>query len=444
MADYNDFVRDLVVHNELAEAGAVDKAFKMLKLSPGKTLFDLLVERGLIEAEHEADILAMWEEHQVEASAGATPDELLADLFDGEVIDCSGYELETLHDYLSFTRSIGGSDLHIAAEAFPLVRIYGKLMPLNIGVQHAEDTERILFGALDEMQKNVLTTEFNLEFCLKEDGNRYRTTMVKQRLGWNGAFRVIPNKVPTLDELGLPSVLTKLTEYHQGLILVTGPNGSGKTSTLAAMIQYINSTRDEHIISIEDPIEFVFESDRSHINQREAGNHTESFSRALRASLREDPDIILIGDMRDRETTSLAITAAETGHLVFASLHTTSAPRTIDRLLDVFPPEEQDQVRTQIAESIKGIISQQLIPRADGDGMALALEILFNTPACMANIKDRKMHQIPSVMQMGAAQGMRLLDVSLQELVERRVISGEDAYFAAEDKERFERYAPKH
>lgn len=445
MADFNTFLRELVVHNDLAPAEEVDKAIKMLKLTPDKNLFDVLVERGILDANLADDIEGMWAEQQAEAMAGgATPEEVLASLFDGEVIETGGQSLETLEDYLHFSRSIGASDLHIAAEAFPLVRIFGHLTPINVGMLHAADTERILFGALNESQRQKLEAEYNLEFCLKAEEGRYRTTMVKQRLGWNGAFRIIPNQVPTFKDLGLPSELKRLTEYHQGLVLVTGPNGCGKTSTLAAMIQHINNTRDEHIITIEDPIEYVFESNLAHINQRESGNHTESYARALRASLREDPDIILIGDMRDRETTSLAITAAETGHLVFASLHTTSAPRTIDRLLDVFAPEEQDQVRVQIAESIKGIVSQQLLPRADGNGMALALEILFNNPAVMANIKDRKVHQLPSVMQMGLADGMKLLDNSLKDLVKRRVITGEDAYFASENKEVFQNFAPRH
>jgi twitching motility protein PilT len=249
--------------------------------------------------------------------------------------------------------------------------------------------------------------------------------------------------VPGFDELGLPEQLQRLTEFNQGLVLVTGPNGCGKSTTMAAMVERVNQTRNEHIITIEDPVEFNFVPALSQINQREVGAHTKSFAAALRAALREDPDVIVIGELRDRETVSLAITAAETGHLVFGTMHTTSAARTIDRVLDVFPPDEQPQVRSMISESIRGIVCQQLIPRKDGGGRALALEVMLNSPAIANLMRERKLFQIPSIIQTSRQQGMILLDNSLLELVHTGVIDGMEAYYAADNKAPFLKWAPK-
>lgn len=353
-------------------------------------------------------------------------------------------KMDHLHDYLKFARDKGASDIHICSEAVPMVRIHGKLRPISDKILPAEKVEKLLMGVLTDKQQTDLREKQGIELCLKVEGQgRYRTAMVKQRVGFDGAFRVVNNQTPTFESLGLPPALKKLTEFHQGLVLITGPNGCGKSATMAAMIDLISAARDDHIITIEDPVEIVFQSKRCQINQREVGPHTKSFSNALRAALREDPDVIMIGELRDLETVSLAITAAETGHLVFGTLHTTSAARTIDRVLDVFPPDEQAQVRSMISESIKGIVCQQLLPRKDGKGRALALEIMFNTSASANLIRERKMHQMASVMQTGVKQGMRLLDNSLQELLDDGVIEGVDAYFAADNKATFEQYAPE-
>lgn len=461
MTPFDEFVREIILHNELADPTAVESATKMLKLTKDKTLFEILVQRGLVDADLETDIDAMWADAQASApevhdegpppvpgepggGPPPVPDGENVNYGSDDIIDSSGEIFNCLNDYLAFARRIGASDFHMAADAPPLVRYEGELKPISTERLSPETTERLLYEILDEEQARALTEDQDYEFCYKvpNSTDRYRASMVKQRLGYDGAFRIIDTRVPTMEELGLPDVLRKLTEYHQGLVLITGPNGCGKSSTMAAMVELINETRDEHIITIEDPIEFVFEPKQAQINQREAGTHTRSFSNALRAALREDPDIIMIGELRDKETISLAITAAETGHLVLGTLHTTSAARTIDRLLDVFPPSEQGQIRTMISESIKGIICQQLVARADGKGRTLALEILFNTPACASNIRERKLHQLPSVMQMGKKQGMVLLDNSLEELVGRGIITGEEAYYAAIEKDRFEEYAP--
>jgi len=349
-----------------------------------------------------------------------------------------------LHDYLTYARDIGASDLHINVASPPVIRKYGRLAPLPRTPFTAAETEALLFKILTDEQRRSIHTELALDFCYILTGQgAYRSCIVKQRMGWDGSFRIVQSRVPSFKELGLPEQLQRLTEFNQGLVLVTGPNGCGKSTTLAAMVELVNQQRDEHIITIEDPVEVNFVPAKSQINQREVGSHTKSFSQALRAALREDPDVIMIGEMRDRETVSLAITAAETGHLVFGTIHTTSAARTIDRILDSFPPDEQAQVRSMISESIRGILCQQLIPRKDGNGRALAMEILLNTQAVSNLIRERKLFQIPSIIQTGRQQGMILLDNSLMDLVTRGVIDGSEAYYAADKKEQFLKWAPR-
>jgi len=349
-----------------------------------------------------------------------------------------------LHDYLIYARDIGGSDLHISVGSPPVIRKYGRLAPLPRAPFTAAETEALLFEILTDEQRRRIHTELALDFRYNvPHQGRYRSCIVKQRMGWDGSFRTVQSRVPSFDELGLPEQLKRLTEFHQGLVLVTGPNGCGKSTTLATMVDLVNQHREEHIITIEDPVEFNLVPAKSQINQREVGSHTKGFSQALRAALREDPDVIMIGELRDRETVSLAITAAETGHLVFGTIHTTSAARTIDRILDAFPPDEQPQVRSMISESIRGILCQQLIPRKDGNGRALAMEILLNTPAVSNLIRERKLFQIPSIIQTSKQQGMILLDNSLMDLVTRGVIDGSEAYYAADKKEQFMKWAPR-
>jgi len=272
------------------------------------------------------------------------------------------------------------------------------------------------------------------DFAYANDVGRYRTSVVRQRLGVDLVFRIINTKVRTMDELGLPEHLKLLTRYQNGLILVTGSVGSGKSTTLASLVEQVNIERREHIITLEDPIEYVLEPKGCHITQREVHTHTRSFAAALRGALREDPDVIMVGEMRDLETISLAITAAETGHLVLGTLHTGNASRTLDRLLDVFPPDQQEQIRIMVSESLRGVVSQQLIPRADGKGRVLALEILTNTPAVANVIREAKTYMLPGIIQTGKKQGMQLMDDALAELYNRGLIIGEEALARAEQK----------
>jgi twitching motility protein PilT len=287
---------------------------------------------------------------------------------------------------------------------------------------------------MPEIYKEELNARGDSDFAYENDYGRYRVSVVRQRLGIEVIFRLINADVRTMDQLGLPEYLKLLTRYQNGLILVTGSVGTGKSTTLAAMIQQINMERHDHIITLEDPIEYVIRSRNCHVSQREIFTHTQSFASALRAALREDPDVIMVGEMRDLETISLAITAAETGHLVLATLHTANASRTLARVLDVFPPEQQEHVRVMVAESLRGVISHQLIPRKDGTGRVLALEILTNTPAVANVIRENKTYLLPGIIQTGKKQGMRLMDDALMNLYENGLISAEEVYARADQK----------
>jgi len=302
-------------------------------------------------------------------------------------------------------------------------------------------TQRLLTEFLTDAQRARLKEIGDLDFCYEvQKMGRFRTSVVRQRLGMDGVFRIINSKVRTMDEIGLPEHLKALTTYHNGLILVTGAVGSGKSTTLAAFIEEINRNRRDHIITLEDPIEYVFEPKGCQITQREVHTHTQSFASALRAALREDPDVIMVGEMRDLETVQLAITAAETGHLVLGTLHTANAARTLDRILDVFPIDQQAQIRTMIAGSLRGIVSQQLIVRADGQGRVLAMEILINTPAVGALIREGKTYMLPGVMQTGKKVGCRLMDDTLLDLLREKKITAQDAYERALQKALFKEY----
>jgi twitching motility protein PilT len=290
-------------------------------------------------------------------------------------------------------------------------------------------------GFLSNLHKTQLNERGDADFAYANPFGRYRTSVVRQRLGVDLVFRIINTKVRTMDELGLPEHLKLLTRYQNGLILVTGSVGSGKSTTLAALVEQVNMERREHIITLEDPIEYVLEPQGCHITQREVHTHTRSFAAALRGALREDPDVIMVGEMRDLETISLAITAAETGHLVLGTLHTGNASRTLDRLLDVFPPDQQEQIRIMVSESLRGVITQQLIPRADGKGRALALEILTNTPAVANVIREARTYMLPGIIQTGKKQGMQLMDDALVDLCSRGLINAEEACARAEQKQ---------
>jgi twitching motility protein PilT len=342
----------------------------------------------------------------------------------------SGREvLNHVDEYLAIGQHAGASDIHLGVNAPPIWRLRGILQPIwpDTAKLTSEETAALAEGFLTDAQKIRLNERGDADFAYANAFGRFRTSVVRQRLGTDLVFRIVNTQVRTMDELGLPEILKLLTRYQNGLILVTGSVGSGKSTTLAALVEQVNSERREHIITLEDPIEYIFEPKGCHITQREVHTHTRSFSAALRGALREDPDVIMVGEMRDLETISLAITAAETGHLVLGTLHTSNASRTLDRLLDVFPVDQQEQIRIMVSESLRGIISQQLVPRADGEGRVLALETLTNTPAVANVIREAKTYMLPGIIQTGKKQGMQLMSDALAALRDRGVISAEEA-----------------
>lgn len=320
------------------------------------------------------------------------------------------------------------SDLHLSAGSPPFLRIHGEMVKLDHPALTNEGVQALIFEILTEKQRRLFVENWELD-CSYAVNNlgRFRCNVFMQRRGMGGVFRVIPEKIKTLNELGLPETLNRLISIPRGLILVTGPTGSGKSTTLAAMLHTINMTERQHILTVEDPIEFVHENRQSLFNQREVSSHTKSFANALRAALREDPDTILVGEMRDLETISLAITAAETGHLVFGTLHTNSAAKTIDRIIDAFPETQQAQIRVMLSESLRGVVAQTLFPRADQPGRVAAIEILINTFACANLIREGKTFQIPSIMQTSISDGMISFEMYLKKLVEEGKVSKENA-----------------
>lgn len=333
--------------------------------------------------------------------------------------------------------SLKASDVHLHSTAPLQMRVGGALQVMG-GAMSADDVESVVREALSPEAQKILEErlDYDMALVLPEVG-RFRASFYKQQRGYDAVLRPIPAEPPTLEQLGLPSSLSKLADFHQGLVLLTGPAGSGKSSTLAAIVSMLNETREDHIITVEDPIEYVFPKKKCVVNQRQVGRHTQSFANALRAALREDPDIIVIGELRDLETISLAITAAETGHLVLGTLHTNNAIRTINRVLDVFPPKQQSQIRAMVSESLRAIVSQRLIPSADGQRRVPALEVLYVKSSISNLIREEKTFQIRSVMQTGKADGMMLLDDSILELVKAGTVSKETARRFAEDLKRF-------
>ena len=326
----------------------------------------------------------------------------------------------------------GGSDLHISSNLPPAIRVDGKLKRMDYPPLSHEDVENLLFPMLSNEQRRRLEQEWELDFSYGIEGlSRFRVNFYKDKGNYAAAFRTITSKVPSFDQLGLPEIVRITAEKPRGLILVTGPTGSGKSTTLAAMIDYINSTKAEHILTIEDPIEFVHSSKTSIVHQRELGMDTRSFANALKSALREDPDIILVGEMRDHETISLALTAAETGHLVFGTLHTSSASQTVDRIIDVFPEGQQQQIRVQLANSLQAVFSQTLLPKIQPDGTkkgrVMAQEIMLVTPAIANLIREAKAAQIYSTIQMNQGMGMQTLEMALADLYKKKLISLEDA-----------------
>lgn len=342
----------------------------------------------------------------------------------------------TLQQLLKTQAEQDSSDLHISVGTPPQLRIHGDLCPIKVDPLTADDTEQLCYSILTEEQRRMFeeNRELDLSFSVKGVA-RFRANIFRQKSAVGGVFRLIPHKIKSFEDLALPAVVSSLCDLSRGLVLVTGATGSGKSTTLAAMIDKINREVPGHILTLEDPIEFSHDHKRCVINQREVGTDTETITRALKSSLRQDPDVVLVGEMRDYETISAALTIAETGHLVFATLHTNSAVSTINRIIDVFPAHQHNQVRTQLATSLQGVLSQQLLPKLSG-GRALALEILIPNSAIRSQIREDKMHMIYQSMQMGAEKtGMQTLNQCLVGLIQKRMISIDTALSAAYDVE---------
>jgi twitching motility protein PilT len=341
-------------------------------------------------------------------------------------------------ELLILTRERDASDLHLAVGNPPALRIHGKLVRLDYPPLTESSLHEMLYDVLTDDHKARFEDTHDLDLSLElQNIGRFRVNVFMERLGEGAAFRLIPSGIRSLEQLGMPPILRTLAMKDRGLVLVTGPTGSGKSTTLATMIDVVNTERTDHIITIEDPIEFVHQHKSCLVNQREVGPHTKSFAAALRSALREDPDVILVGEMRDLETIAMALTAAETGHLVLATLHTNSAAQTINRVIDVFPPHQQEQIRVQLSEALLGVLAQTLLPRIDGRGRVAAIELLVANSAIRNLIREGKTFQIPSMIETGAKEGMISLDQSLRDLLRRGLISPEEAFLRAVDRDSF-------
>ena len=343
--------------------------------------------------------------------------------------------------FLKLGTQQGCSDVHLAVGVPPMLRLYGDLMPIKFRDVRASELEGYIGEILTRAQNEQFSKGHDLDFSyVSSEGGRFRVNVYRKETGVGATFRSIPAAVPTLDKLALPAVVTKLCDYHQGMVLVTGSTGTGKSTSLAAMIDHLNSTRRLNIISLEDPIEFVHPSKNSQVIQRELGTHIPSFAEGVRAAMREDPDVILVGELRDAETISMAMTAAETGHLVLGTLHTTSAVKTIDRIIDALPVEEREQTKSFLAQSLLAVVTQVLVKTADGHGRKAICEVLMMTKAIAKLIQTEQTHQVPSQLQTGRDLGMQLLDQALLAAIAARTIDPDDAYTYAIEKRAFQKY----
>jgi len=350
--------------------------------------------------------------------------------------------LAALDTILCKAIELKASDVHILIGMPPMVRLFGEITTIpDMEPIDKQTAQKIISEIMTSDQRIEFEVHREVDFCYEiQDVSRFRTNVYLEERGIAGALRIIPSEIVSVEEIGVSEAIMGLTRLRNGLVLVTGPAGCGKSTTLAALVNLVNRERGEHIITIEDPIEFVHKNIKSQVNQRQVGIHTRSFAAALRASLREDPDVILVGEMRDLETISMAITAAETGHLVFSTLHTLSAYKTIERVINVFPPNQQKQIRTMLSESLGGVISQQLIRNAAGTGRVAAMEVLIATPSIKTMIRDDKTYQIPGYMQAGRKYGMRMLDDHLLELLQEGKVDPKHAYQMASNKEMIRGY----
>ncbi len=459
------FGRLAVKHKIVTEEKVKECLAYLQKQDNGMSLGEFLVRKGYITQKHYQVIQKHIEQSQQEQGEKAAAEGAAEESADvvtlvgsegGAVLSgeaAHGGKLITVRDlaaadynslagqgidaYLKETRRVGASVLHFQVDSPPFMRLHGEIVYLKHPKLTPDDTLPRIMEILSDLQRRVFEERMDVDFCYEAGHGRYRANVCRQRKGVDAVFRVIPNHVPTVEELHLPPIVKKFTEYRHGIVLITGPAGCGKTATMAALIDIINRKRNDHIVTVEDPIEYIIESRRCNVNQRHVSVHTNNFMTALRSAMRADPDYICVGEMRDLETVSMAITAAETGHLVFGTLHTQNATRSIDRIIDVFPPKEQEQIRSMVSESMRGVISQQLLPRADGRGREPVAEIMFATSAVRNLIRERKTFQLPSVIQTGTKQGMISMDDSIRQLLEKKIITRETAIFHAEHPERF-------
>ena len=431
----------LAVHFKLVEAEALDAVAQDWRASPDQDFSTLLLVRGLLSAKQLQQLQIARREyqnrlsertHQAESDQAALEEEASAPV-SRHPRRPSAFEAGG-RDLLNFAVGFGASDIHIHQGSSLLLRRNGALEDFEHEPFSIEEVTAMTELVLTPAQRATLAVAGQMDFGFELPGEaRFRGNVYRRQGGTDIILRVIPLQVPTLSSLGLPETLARLVDFHQGLVLVTGPTGCGKSTTLAALVAAINETRQDHVLTIEDPIEFLHPTRGCVVNQRQVGRDTADFARALRAALREDPDVIVVGEMRDLETISLALTAAETGHLVLGSLHTGSAIRTIDRIVGVFPPSRQGQIRAMLSESLRAVISQRLVRRADGAGRVPALEILLGTRAVANMIRESKTFQLRSVMQTGMTQGMTLLDNSLAQLIRAGTITRDEALLHCED-----------
>ena len=344
----------------------------------------------------------------------------------------------SINDMLAYALDAGASDLHLSVGSIPMVRIHGEMKKLQLPILDIHEMEKIKDSILNENQKKIFLEKLEIDFSTAlENKGRFRVNFFHQINGMSAVFRAIPSDIKSCQELGIPPIMNQLSMKNKGLVLLTGPTGSGKSTTLAAMIDYINDNKNSHIITIEDPVEYYHHTKESLINQRELGANTHSFANAMRSALREDPDVILVGEMRDLETISLALTAAETGHLVLSTLHTSSAVKTIDRIIDIFPSGQKGQIRSMLSESLEAVVAQKLLKTKDGKGRVPACEIMIANTAIRNLVREDRIYQIPSIIQAGGVDGMQSLDQDLQRLVTKGSIERKMAQTIADNPKLF-------
>ena len=426
----------ILINFNLITQEQLDKVVELQKKSnPPRLLGELLVEQGYLDDKSLKSILSVQKRklELAKATTKAPESELQRRLQGAPAIE-----------FLKVAKELGASDLYITSGLKPMIRLHGNLLDLPADAPGFEESRKLLLALLTKEQVDEYYTKKYVDFSLELEGiGRFRTSIMRHLKGIAGVFRVIAEKVVPFDRLGLPAVVRSFVDYSRGMVLITGPAGSGKSTTMTALIDIINRHHRLHVITIEDPIEVVHQSEKSFISQREIPKHSRSFASALRAALREDPDVIVVGELRDPETVQTAITAAETGHLIFGTLHTQSAARTVMRVLDQFPAQKRDHIMTLLANVLRGVVSQLLVPNLDGKGRSLACEVMVVNSAISNLIREDRAWQIPMVMQTGRRQGMRLMDDSLIELVKSKKISLEEALTRATDKTKFTQPTPE-